>query len=196
MCWLPTQWNNWYLVGPIYWWHCFPFGCPSLGDHSLRDGRCHVPPFPVLLSDRLAPNHSAALLVMPTHFFVKWAVQPLQWGFIPAFPMRRASFRFLGWWWPLIMSNHTILCLWNNDMAYHSSPQMMQTDDAQKSSVSWSSTQLPIGMPRSVPKEKKKEKPIKGHWWDTGQRPSESLFNDKRISKNLRVQELRRIHVP
>ena len=43
-------------------------------------------------------------------------------------------------------------------MAYHSSPQMMQTDDAQKSLVSWSSTHMPMG----VPEEKKKKNQSKG----------------------------------
>ena len=47
-------------------------------------------------------------------------------------------------------------------MAYHSSPQMMQTDDAQKSLVSLSSAHMPMGVPMGVPEEKKKKNQSKG----------------------------------
>ena len=43
--------------------------------------------------------------------------------------------------------DHTTLCPWNDNMAYHSFPQMTPTDDAQKSSMSWLSTHAPMGVP-------------------------------------------------
>ena len=65
--------------------------------------------------------------------------------------------------------DHVTICLRSNDAADHSlSLQTAPTDDAQKSSVSWSSLNAPMGTWRT-----RNQEPNKEHRWGPDQRPSE-----------------------
>ena len=99
---LPTRKDDWYLASPIYSWHCFPLGHPSLDGFSFRDNFCHVCPYSTRRFDRFAPDHSTTPTVIPTHGSIEWAIQLLRLGFVLASPMHWAGSWFLGWWWPLI----------------------------------------------------------------------------------------------
>ena len=64
---LPTRNDDWYFASPIYSWHCFPLGHPSLDGFSFGDNFCHVRPYSTRRFDRFAPDHSTTPTVIPTH---------------------------------------------------------------------------------------------------------------------------------
>ena len=128
--------DDWYLAGPVCWRHCFPLGRPFLSNHSSGDNCCRVHPYHVHHFDSSAPNHSIAPAIIPTCGSVEWVVQPLWQGFAPSSPMHRRVPGLLVVSSHWSCQDHTTLCLWNGDMAYHSSLQTTPTDDAQKSLVS------------------------------------------------------------
>ena len=144
-CRLLAQRDNWYPAGLVYWRHCFPFGCPFLGDRTSGDNHCHVCPFPIRHFNRSTLDHSTALIVIPTRGSAEWAVQPLQRRFAPVSPMCWVGFRSLGWWWLFIVSGpyNSLSLKWQHGLSLVF-PQTAPTDDAQKSSVSWSSTHVPM----------------------------------------------------
>ena len=115
----------------LIWWIPIPSWHSSSGDDYCSAHRC-----PVRCVDLRDVARSSGLAVAPTLSCVGYGIRQLLPGFALVFPRRWIDSYLLINGSHRSCLDHATLCLSSDDMTNHSSPQMAQSDDAQKSLVS------------------------------------------------------------